>query len=344
MKKFWGLCLVLVLAAVILFIDNTQAPKRYKTSFFDLFDTYTEITLYAVNETEAAAIATAVKEELTVCHQLYDIYHTYQGINNLKTVNANAGVAPVQVDRRLIDLLLFGKEMFKKTDGRVNIAMGSVLALWHDQRTAGIANPDAAALPDPDALQAAARHTDIGQCIIDEHAMTVYLADPEMRLDVGSIAKGYATERAAELMIARGVENALLSVGGNVRAIGQHADGTPWQVGVQNPDLAADESTIATVALQNQSMVTSGSYQRYYIVDGAVYHHIIDPDTWMPSVYSRSVTVLAEDSGIADALSTALFIVPAAHGQEILKRFPDAEALWITQTGEQIKTDGFTEK
>ena len=342
MKKIVGVGLVLLLAAAVLFIHNPQELKRYKTSFFDLFDTYTEITLYAADEAEVAGIAAAAKEELTICHQLYDIYHTYEGMNNLKTVNDNAGIAPVQVDARLIDLLLFGKEMYTKTGGQVNIAMGSVLALWHDHRTAGIANPSSASLPDAEALQAAAQHTDISQCMIDEQAMTVYLADPDMRLDVGAIAKGYAVERAAQQMLVQGAQSALISVGGNVRAIGQRADGTPWQVGVQNPDLASEESTIATVALRDSSMVTSGSYQRYYIVDGAIYHHIIDPETLMPSVYFQSVTIVTENSGIADVLSTALFTVPVAQGQAILERFPAAEAMWITQAGEQVKTDGFT--
>lgn len=333
---------ILLLAALIFLPRGTQESKRYQTSFFDLFDTYSELIVYTADETKANSVLAAAKEELTAYNELYDIYNDYEGINNLKTVNDNAGIAPVTVDQRIIDLLLFGKEMYEKTGGRVNIAMGSVLAIWHDQRTAGLADPDNAALPDMTALEAAAQHTNIDDLIIDEEAMTVYLQDQGMQLDVGAIAKGFATERTARTMIQGGVESALLSVGGNVRAIGKRADGTDWQVGVQNPDLDAEETTLATVALDTMSMVTSGSYQRYYIVDGVAYHHIIDPDTLMPALYSQSVTILAEDSGIADALSTALFTVSAERGKEILEQFPGVEAMWVTLDGEMVKTDGFT--
>jgi thiamine biosynthesis lipoprotein len=333
--------LLIGLIAILLLPRDTAEPKRYQTGFFDLFDTYTELTVYASGEAEATAIAAMAKDELTVCHRLFDIYNAYEGVNNLQTVNQNAGIMPVRVDPRIIDLLLFGKEIYAATGGQVNIAMGSVLELWHEKRAAGIEDPENAALPDMEALREAARHMNIDDLVIDERAMTVYLKDGAMRLDVGAIAKGFATERAAQTMVANGAESALLSVGGNVRAIGPHADGTPWQVGIQNPDLSAGAGSIATVALENRSMVTSGSYQRYYMVDGKRYHHIIDPQTLMPSEYVQSVTVLAVDSGVADALSTALFTVSVEQGAEILKRFDGAEAFWIGINGEMIKSGGF---
>jgi len=342
MKKLLAVCIaVLLMLVIIVFPRNTQESKRFKASFLDLFDTYTELTIYAADETEATRLATAARDELRTCHQLFDIYNTYEGINNLKTINDNAGIAPVEVDQRIIDLLVFGKEMYELTGGRVNIAMGSVLELWHEKRTEGIADPESASLPDMDALEAAARHMDIDKLMIDELSMTVYLADPEMSLDVGAIAKGFATERAAQLLMADGAQSALLSVGGNVRAIGTRGDGTPWQVGVQNPDLSESAGDIATVALVDRSMVTSGSYQRYYTVDGVRYHHIIDPQTLMPSTYVQSVTILTEDSALADALSTALFTVSVEQGAEILSNFPNAEALWVDMEGEIFQTDGF---
>jgi len=342
MKKLLAVCIaVLLMLVIIVFPRNTQESKRFKASFLDLFDTYTELTIYAADETEATRLATAARDELRTCHQLFDIYNTYEGINNLKTINDNAGIAPVEVDQRIIDLLVFGKEMYELTGGRVNIAMGSVLELWHEKRTEGIADPESASLPDMDALEAAARHMDIDKLMIDELSMTVYLADPEMSLDVGAIAKGFATERAAQLLMADGAQSALLSVGGNVRAIGTRGDGTPWQVGVQNPDLSESAGDIATVALVDRSMVTSGSYQRYYTVDGVRYHHIIDPQTLMPSTYVQSVTILTEDSALADALYTALFTVSVEQGAEILSNFPNAEALWVDMEGEIFQTDGF---
>ena len=315
---------------------------RYKTSFFDVFDTYSEIIVYAQSEAEAQTVLQNAHAELLAYHQLFDIYNNYEGINNLKTVNDQAGQSPVAVDQRIMDLLLFAKDMYTQTDGRMNIAMGSVLSIWHDYRTAGIDDPEQAALPGMEELQAAAAFTDITRMILDDEANTVFLEDPDMRLDVGAVAKGYAVERVAQQMIADGVTSALLSIGGNVRAIGTRGDGTSWRVSVQNPDLTAADQALTTVDLMNLSLVTSGSYQRYYTVDGQIYHHIIDPDTLMPAAYLWAVSVVTEDSGLADALSTALFTLSIEEGQALLQRFPGVEVLWVTLDGTLVRSTGFS--
>ena len=134
-------------------------------------------------------------------------------------MNDNAGKAPVAVEPELLSLLLFGKEVYALTEGRVNIAFGSVLTLWHDARTAGIADPDSAALPERAALEQAAAHTDIEAVVLDEDAGTAYLADPELRLDVGAIGKGFAAQLACDNARERGVTSMLLNLGGNVRCV-----------------------------------------------------------------------------------------------------------------------------
>ncbi len=160
--------------------------------------------------------------------------------------------------------------------------MGSVLSVWHDYREAGIENPSRAQVPGQQELQNAAEHVNLDQVQIDEQASTVYLPDEAMSLDVGAIAKGYATKRLAETLKEAGVTSALLSLGGNVETIGTKADGKPWRVGVQNPDTSAAKAYLHVLKLTDTCLVTSGTYQRYYGVDGVRYHHIIDPDTLMP--------------------------------------------------------------
>ena len=333
-----------VLLGVLLWplLSPNAEPSRYKASFFDVFDTYSEIILYGRDETRANSLLTAAHEDLTAYHQLYDIYNDYPGVNNLKTVNDNAGVAPVTVDQRILDMIVFARDMYYKTDGRMNIAMGSVLSIWHNYRTAGIDDPENAALPSMAELKEAATHTDIGALVVDEAASTLYLPDAQMQLDVGAIAKGYAVERVAQDMIASGVESAILSIGGNVRAIGTRGDGTSWRVNVQNPDLTAENQSIATLDLTDLSLVTSGSYQRYYTVDGKQYHHIIDPDTLMPAGFTWAVSVVTSDSGLADALSTALYTLSIDEGKAMLARFPGVEALWVTLDGQLVRSDGFS--
>ena len=335
MKRFIGL--VLALTLLLSGCAMTQPGRtQYTASFLNLFDTITSIVGYAESEEEFQAKAQAVHDELLIYHQLFDIYQDYEGFNNLKTVNDQAGVAPVAVDRAIIELLLDCREYYTLTEQLVNPAMGSVLELWHESRNDGLNDPEHAKFPDAGALEEAAAHMDFDRIVIDEAASTVYLVDPEMSLDVGAVAKGWATQRAAE----NAPEGLLISVGGNVCATGPKTpEGDPWIIGIQDPD---GGDNLHTIYVTGGAVVTSGDYQRVYYVDGKPYHHIIDPATRMPGQYWRSVTVVCGDSGLADALSTALFLLPLEEGQALAARC-GAEVLWVDGAGDEFMTPGFGE-
>lgn len=311
------------------------APKQYQATFLTLFDTVTTILGYAESEEAFQAQAQELHDELLEYHQLFDIYNDYPGVNNLKTVNDQAGIAPVQVDARIIQLLQDCQEYYTLSGGTVNVAMGSVLKLWHDARTHGISFPAAAALPDSDALTQAAAHSAMDSIVIDEAASTVFLSDPLLRLDVGAVAKGWSVEQVCR----NAPEGLLVSVGGNVRAIGPKPTGNPWVVGLQSPDGDADDY-LHTLNLETGSVVTSGDYQRYYVVDGKPYHHIIDPEALYPADRWRAVSVVCPDSGLADCLSTALFILPQEAGQALLDQ-TGAEAMWLLADGTRLYSPGF---
>ena len=314
-----------------------QGPRRFEASFLTLFDTVTTIVGYAETEEDFRRTAQQLHDQLLEYHQMFDIYHEYAGINNLKTVNDRAGGEPVEVDSRLIDLLMFCRELDELTGGRVDVTMGSVLALWHEARGSGVDDPEHAALPDSGALKEAAEHTGFELLEIDREASTLRLTDPLARLDVGAVAKGYAVERVCQ----NAPEGLLLSVGGNVRATGPKPGGEPWVVGVQEPD-GGKEDYLHTLYVSDSSVVSSGDYQRYYTVDGVRYHHIIDPDTRYPGTRWRAVTVLCADSGLADGLSAALFLLSQEEG-EALARQCGAEALWVAADGTLSCTGGFQE-
>lgn len=330
--------LVLVLALLLGLTGCQKKQTRYEATFLEAFDTMTKLIGYAGSEEDFRAEADRVKQELTEYHRLYDIYNDYPSMNNLKTVNDSAGGAPVVVDGEIIDLLLECRRMYERTGGRVNVAMGSVLRVWHEYREVGIDDPEQAALPPMDELELAALHTDMSNVLIDETASTVQLLDREMSLDVGAIAKGFAAQRVMDAAKARGVERMLLSVGGNVCALGTRLDGTPWKAAIQDPEDGT--GSLFNVAVGDISLVTSGDYQRYYTVDGVAYHHIIDPDTLMPAAYFAAVSVLAKDSGDADALSTALYNLPYEQGLA-LAQAEGAEVLWVWGDGRQEMTEGF---
>ena len=159
-----------------------------------------------------------------------------------------------------------------------------------------------------------------------------------MTLDVGAIAKGYATERVARLFEDKGVTGYVLNVGGNVRTIGSKSDGSKWTVGVENPN---GGDYLAYLQLDGQSVVTSGSYQRFYYVEGKPYHHIIHPDTLMPAEGYLSVSIVCDDSGLGDALSTTLFCLSQQDGLALIESIDNAEAMWVFENGEKKVSSGW---
>ena len=283
---------------------------RYSTVFYDVFDTVTQVIAYCESEEEFNTQMDALHADLITYNQLYDIYNDYPGVTNVKTINDNAGSAPVEVDDRILSMLELADQMYQTTNGKLNIAMGSVLNIWHNYREAAeAAETDADnKLPTMEELEAAAQHCDINNVIIDADAKTVYLADPEMSLDVGSVGKGYAVEMVCQAAEARGLTSALVSVGGN---------------------------------LSDMALVTSGDYQRYYVVDGKRYHHLIDPDTLFPAAYFNGVTVLCSDSGLADCLTTGLFCQPLEDGMKIVESLDGVEAMWCTPDQQVITSSGW---
>lgn len=322
-------------------------PKlfRYQASFFGVFDTVTTVVGYARDQETFTVYVEKLKEELTEYHQLYDIYQEYPEIQNLKTVNDQAGQKPVQVDERILKLLEFSAELYEKTDEAVNVAMGSVLSIWHEHRMQGIDDPLHASLPDTEELERAAEHTDMKDVVLNREEGTVFLADPDMSLDVGAIAKGYAVEQVCQSLENQGITGLLVNVGGNTRAIGTKPGGEPWKVGVQNPDLEAEEKTIHTVELSSgQCLVQSGGYQRYYTVDGLRYHHIIQPELLAPWNKYAAVAIICSDSGMADALSTAVFNMEPEEGEAFVESLPGVEALWIYPDGSERESSGFFEE
>lgn len=323
MKRF--ILSIITIAMVLGSAGCSNSKTKYTDYSFECFDTVTTIIGYENSKEEFDVVRDDIKAELFKYHCLYDIYNEYDGINNLFTVN-NANEA-VKVDKEIIDLLKFSKEMYTLSGGKINVAMGSVLKLWHQYREEGIS------LPPENLLTEASKHTDINNVIVDEIDGTVFLCDPYMSLDVGAVAKGYAIEKVAEYLEEKSVTGYLINVGGNVRAIGNKADGKEWNAGVENPDTKSTEPYIAQVNLSSEAIATSGNYQRYYTVDGKNYHHIIDSSTLMPGENFVSVSVVCDDAGVADSLSTTLFLMTYEDGIELSKNLALHEVIWVLPDG-----------
>lgn len=325
-------------------IVNKEYTK-YNDSFFDTFDTMVQVIAYTETEEEFDFYFRKIENRFKELHKLYDIYNNYEGINNIKTINDNAGLKPVKVDKQIIDLIIFSKEWYSKTHETTNIALGPVFKIWHEYREESEFNPENAKLPPMEELLEAVKYSDINKVLVDEEESTVYLEDEKMSLDVGAVAKGYATELVAKELMDEGFVSGIINAGGSsVRILGKPLDGVreKWGIGIQDPNkfIFDDERNLDIVYANNTSVVNSGDYQRYYIVDGKVMHHIIDPKTLMPGDYYRAVTLITEDSGIADFLSTSIFLMPYDESRKFVDSLEEVDAIWVMHDGKVKATDG----
>ena len=341
------LLVILVLAAMIPGCGGSSMAgyTKYSYEFLGAFDTVIQIIGFAKSQDEFEAMAKLGETRFMELHRLFDIYNSYTGFNNIKTINDNAGVKPVEVRQEIIDLLQFSIEWYYKTGGTVNIALGPVLRIWHEYREHGIENPEEAMLPPMEDLVEASRFCDIGKIVVDPDARTVFLPDRNMSIDVGAVAKGFAVETVARELREKGYDSFLISAGGNVKVVGKPKDSTrsKWGIGIVDPDGDMEDqegSTLDTLYIDKGSAVTSGDYQRYYKVDGRKYHHLIDPETLMPASHYRSVTVYAVDSAEADFLSTTLFLLPYEKSRKLAEDMEGIEALWVFPDGSIEVTDG----
>ena len=321
MKRF--ISIIICISLILTLCSCSGGLKRFEKTFYDCFDTVSTIVAYDTDQSSFDAKYEELHNLLIRYNNLYDIYESHDGMTCLKDVNEQAALSPVNVDKEIIDLLNFGKKMYVETNGTVNICMGAVLSIWHEYREEGTR------LPDEAELKEAANHCFIDDLFVDSKKGTVFFTDREMSIDVGAIAKGYVSKRIIEIMPTQiGWSSALLNLGGNVATLGTKPDGSAWNVQIENPDQTKNEA-LDTLQIKDNSVVTSGDYQRYYEVDGKRYCHIIDTDTLYPADEFTSVTVIYTNPAVADALSTALFILPIEDGKKLLQKYDGAKAVWV---------------
>ncbi len=352
--------------------------EYHSVSYLDVFDTVTTITAYTADAAEFAALSERIHNELMEYHKLYDIYHEYSGLYNACTLNreisgksgangndgeksADTGIslreAKKQIPEALYELLERSVEFYDLTGGRVNIAMGPVLSIWHEAREYGNENPDKAYVPRVSELAEAGKHCDLGNLVLHDDC-SISVKDIMTSFDFGAVAKGFATEKVAQSLEKDGYTGILLNVGGNIRAVGAPPGGA-WNIGIDNPaadtekndswlqqassSKATTDLYVTVVGITSQAVVTSGDYQRFYTVGDRRYSHIIDPETLFPADKVSSVTIICDDSALADALSTALFIMAPNEAIKFAESLDSVEALVVCKSGAILKTAGFSE-
>lgn len=338
MRKFISLfmCLIFALAVTGCEAQNTKSAKmqKYEKQYFDVFDTVTTLTVYAESEEKANEYFNAVYEKLLYLHKLFDPYNTYEGMVNLKTLNDRAGEKKQRTtEPELVELFMYGKRIHGETDGAINIAMGATLEVWHKYRDDALENGNIA-VPTKEELEVTRQFDDISAVETVPTTNSAFIAEEGVSVNLGCIAKGYATGRAIKILKDMGCDSALVNLGGNVSCYRGNAKDGPWRIGVQ--DANDPENIIDVVETDSGSLVSSGDYQRYYECDGKRYHHIIDPETLMPAAQNKGTTVVCgEDISCVDAdmLSTALFILPRDKADALALKYNVKQVYYTDKDG-----------
>lgn len=282
------------------------------------FDTVISVTVYDSEDT-------ALLEE---CFAIADTYEhmfsrTIEG-SDIWNINHAQGAA-VSVNDDTISLLNSALYYARITDGRIDPTISIVKDLWD------FTGERHSELPENADIRKALTHVDYRNIIIS--GGSVRLKDPDASIDLGFIAKGFIADRMTDYLKEKGVKSAVINLGGNVAVIGSKPDGSPFRIGIQKP-FAPSGDSIATLSITGLSAVTSGSYERYFKLDGQLYHHILDAKTGYPVWNNLSgVTIISESSMEADALSTACFVLGLTEGEELIASLENVEALFITSDG-----------
>lgn len=264
-----------------------------------------------------------------VFNYIDNLYKKYENITSFYNEESelyklnNSEEKELTISNELYELLELGINWHDKSNGLLNINIGSITSLWHDFREGKVDFPT---------LEELNKDIDIDNIkLLNSNKIEI----DNVNIDLGSIVKGYVTELAGKYLEEQGFDKYIINAGGNVKVGNSNKEN--YTIGIASPN---KEGSIMTIKANNVSVVTSGGYERFFEYNGKIYHHIIDPKTYYPAEYMKSVTVIGKDSGEADALSTILFLMSIEDGKEFIKNY-DIDVIWIDNDDNIIKSEGF---
>ena len=320
-----SLCAVAVLTGCgsIHSVESTVVVKRTQMHM----GTLVSITTVAPSQEIAQASIEAGFREIKRLEQLFS---TWIPTSELSQVNAAAGREPVVVGPETLELVSRSLEMARLTEGGFNIAVGPAVEAWSVTERERI--------PTREELQSLRLLVDWTMINIDSQARTIFLPKPGMRIDVGGIGKGYAADRAVDVMRKMGAKGGVVALSGDIKTFGDLPGMQGFPVGIRHP--RQEGALIATVDLKNEAISTAGDYERYFEREGVRYHHILDPKSLQPARQCQSVTVIAAEGTVADGLDTGIFVLGPEKGMALVEQLPDVEAIIIDDLGHIAVSSG----
>ena len=296
-----------------------------------MLDTLISIQAYGTNASEAIDKVFQRIDEIEKKMSAKADYSEVIGINQM----AGQGFSKVSPDTFFV--IEKGLYYAKLSEGKFDITVGPLVELW------GIGT-DHARLPGSEEIREVLPLVDFTKVEINEEDRSVFLKQPGMAIDLGGIAKGYAADEAAKVLRQNGITQGTINLGGNILVLGTKPDGSLWRIGIQNPFFKTRGSIMATVEVKDKTLVTSGPYERYFEEDGKIYHHILDTESGYPVDNElMSVTIIADSSIDADALSTAVFAMGLKRGMSFVEKLDNVDAIFITKDYKVYVTSGAKE-
>lgn len=309
----------------ILFSVVCSGQQPYKR-MLKLMGSGFDITVVANDSIEANKYIDTAVAEITRIEKLIS---SWDANSQTSEINRNAGIKPVKVDAELFQLIERAIGISKLTDGAFDISYASMDKIWKFDGSM-------TAMPTEEEIAASVSKVGYRNIELDKEKSTVFLKLQGMKIGFGAIGKGYAADKAKDLLIAKGVPSGIINASGDMNTWGKQANGNQWKVAITNP---MDKNKVfALLPISNGAVVTSGNYEKYVTFNGKLYTHIIDPRTGYPSSGIISVTVFAPKAELADALATSVFVMGKEAGLDRINQMPKIECIIIDDKGNITKS------
>ncbi|HPZ87116.1 MAG TPA: FAD:protein FMN transferase [Flavihumibacter sp.] len=250
-------------------------------------------------------------------------------------INQNAGIKPVRVDRELFALTQRALQFSHRTNGAFDISFAAMDRIWKFDGSM-------TEMPSPEAIRQSVQKVGYQNIILDSTACTIFLRLPGMKIGFGALGEGYAADRCREMMLARGVQAGIVNATGDMSTWGHRPDGKDWNIGVINP--FEQSALIAVVPLHQGSVTTSGNYEKFVLLNGKRYSHIINPATGYPATGLTSVTVFGPSTEMANGFSTSLMVLGRKAGLAFIRQYPAYSCIMITDKGKVITSKNLSLK
>lgn len=318
---------VLLLAvSCFLIVPAPVSAKTFKRNAV-LMGTNIELTASDADEAKVNAAFDSAIQEMA---RIENVMSEWREGTPVSLINQKAGQEAVAVPDELFHVIMAAQKVSELSGGAFDISWAAMRGGWKfskgDEK-----------VPTPDEIRKTQPLINYKNIQLDEAKKTVFLKKPGMAIGLGGIAKGYAVDQAMQVLVGLGVKNAIVKAGGDMRVQGTD-DGKPWEIGIQHP--RDKNKLLARLPLSNISISTSGDYEHFFVKDGVLYHHIIDPKTGYPARNCQSVTILAPDTMTSDALTKVVFVLGPEKGMKLIQNLPGIQAIVVDSRGQVYYSPG----